>query len=59
MFLVSDLDYYNDGMYGVIVSRVVLVGIIIRRVVEKIWMIVSNVYVSVKKINVVFFLIIV
>lgn len=47
VFLVSDLDYYNDGMYGVIVSRVVLVGIIIRRVVEKIWMIVSNVYVSV------------
>lgn len=47
MFLVSDLDYYNDGMYGVIVLRVVLVGIIIRRVVEKIWMIVSNVYVSV------------
>lgn len=59
MFLVSDLDYYNDGMYGFIVLRVVLVGIIIRRVVEKIWMIVSNVYVSVKKINVVFFLIIV
>lgn len=46
-FLFSDLDYYNDGMYGFIVSRVVLVGIIIRRVVEKIWMIVSNVYVSV------------
>lgn len=57
VFLVSDPDYHNDGIYGAIVPRVVPAGTITRRAVEKTWMTASNAYVSVQKINVVSLLI--